>query len=169
MAATNPYATAALIRGIDDFIADTAEWDDDDTLEEYGEAWANPLVDAALGGTFSVPLDSDDMPEIVANVAAMLTAAAILAGQCAQHVATKPEKAKLLEERANAILEKIVSGEYTVVGLSRTALARGVVSNVHDSPDTNMVAEREYVGRRVLKWRGRTEARVVSTADEDEE
>ena len=147
------YATAALVRSLEQAFADSTDFPDA-TLVAWSTNFADPEIDARLESAgFTTPVPAT-VPALIVSVAVRLSCAHGLNSYVGARTFGNVERATELRKVALEILEKIAEGTYDV-GLTRSDAGRPI--DVDSDPET-FPATAAVVGE-VWQWTWPTEDR----------
>lgn len=127
------YATAAVIRSIEQVFADATDYPDA-TLLLWSTNIANPEIDARLlAAGFTTPI-SGTTPALIILIASQLCAAHGLDSYVGQFTANPVERANKLREEARALLDKIADGTFKISTLASVSTGAAVIMD--SDPET---------------------------------
>jgi hypothetical protein len=127
------YATAAVIRSIEQAFVDSTDYPDA-TLLLWSTDIANPEIDARLLAVgFTVPI-TGTVPALITLIASQLCAAHGLDSYIGQFTANPAERAAKLREEARSLLEKVADGTFKISTL--LPIAEGGAVIVDSDPET---------------------------------
>ena len=134
----HPYATAALIRSIEEAFNDSTEFPDA-TLTGWADNFGDEIIDARLNAAgFSMPPDTTT--NLLKVISSMLAAAHGLDSFMGQRTFDAVPRAKALREQAMDLLDKIANGTLDA-GLTQSSSGEPIVvdSDPETFPDTAAV------------------------------